>query len=90
MYDNTYFLNPDHCVFYVGGDGGFEYTNLNMSYYCTFGFGMQYNIRNMKFITSRGVETTSKFYFYNNATPGEAAGYFVTTGWHIERGNKPL
>ena len=89
MYDNTYFLNPDHCDFWRGGDGIFNYTNLNMSYYCSFDYALPYEMRHMKYFTSIGIDTTGKFCFYNDETPGEAEGYFVTTGWHVERGNKP-
>jgi len=90
MYDNTYLLNPDHCDFWRGGDGIFNYTNLNMSYYCSFDYALPYEMRHMQYFTSIGIDTTSKFYFYNNETPGEAEGYFVTTGWHVERGHKPI
>ena len=61
-----------------------------MSYYASYDSKMLYTMRNMKYVTSIGIDTTSSFYFYNHATPGEAEGYFVTTGWHVERGNKPL
>jgi len=89
MYDNTYVLNPDHCDFWRGGDGIFNYTNLNMSYYCSFDYALPYEMRHMQYFTSIGIDTTGKFYFCTDETPGEAEGYFVTTGWHVERGNKP-
>ncbi len=89
MFDNTYVLNPNHSGYLRGGDGICEYTNLNMSFYCSFGMGTHINQRNLTYFASIGIDTTSKFYALDYESEAEADGYYVTTGYRIEHGSLP-
>ena len=87
MHDNTYVLNPEMCS-YLRGTDGVTYTNLFKSFYAS--YQMPYTERYLRYLGSIGMDTRSEFYAYHSMTEGERAGAYVTNGYHVEHGDKPI
>ena len=87
MYDNTFVIDPRVCA-YMQGTDGVTFTNLNKSFYAS--YNMPFNERFLKFFTSVGIDTTSEFLLGEFANDAELQEYFVTTGYYVERGIRPV
>ncbi|MBR3990828.1 MAG: S-layer homology domain-containing protein [Clostridia bacterium] len=86
MHGNEYLLNPQVCFILRGGDATLS-TNLTRSFAA--GYKMPYTERYLSYLNSVGIEYGTKFMSFDSLTTGEAGRYFVTNGYHIERGDKP-